>query len=488
MKTERKYDFAISYASPDASLVKQVVQALKGRGLSVFFAPDEQADIIGNNLIDYLSNIYLTKAKFCLVFISKHYAERPWPDKVERPAVQARAFEQQDRYIIPIRLDDTSVPGILSTTADIRDATPLQIADIAASILYRDEKPTAISCEQNTGEKLLVRVNSFTDLDVDLLKKSFKPFSSWVTRHAHMIPVELHLPRFIMETIEYYENIVSSDKFKNIDSESREQFTDFVTSIRNDVFNELLNVPSVILTSSQPDDGSSLVLTEEAVDLIRRYILSKVIALARCLVSYQLKGYEGPKWARQFADCDILWSPRIMGGLPWLCRAEGLELHMWLDADISERIESLSRLRIMLPSKMVLRKHDEGFSMHEVLNFIAPQLVECQLGKITPYLLHDAFFYAQRISVTKRNEKIIECHHFHEVILSNFNWREALPAIEALRDEIVKKRNDGVITTIDAIMLMHKFEFIVERPEVLESAFKVLYAYRTKEKEIENDV
>ncbi|MCP5197163.1 MAG: TIR domain-containing protein [Gammaproteobacteria bacterium] len=476
METERKYDFSISYASPDTSFVEQVVQALKGRGLSVFYAPDEQADIIGRNLIDYLSDVYLAKAKFCLVFISRHYAERPWPDKVERPAVQARAFEQQDRYIIPIRLDDTSVPGILSTTADIRDATPKQIADIAVSVLLRDEAPTAVSDEHYTGERLIVRINSFTELDVDLLKKSFKPFSSWVAGNAHMIPVQLYLPRFFMETVEYYENILMSDKYQDINPETRKPFTDFVTSIRNDVFKEILSVPSAILIPSQPDDGSSLILTDKAVDLIRRYILAKVVALARCLVSYQLKGYAGPKWARQFADCDTLWSPRILGGLPWLCRAEGLELHMWLDADITEWTGHFSRVRIKLPSKMVLGKHNEGFSPEEVLHFVAPQLVERQLQKISPYLLHDAFHYAQRMKVTKRNEKIIECHHFHELILSNFNWREALPAIESLRDEIVAKRNAGVITTIDAIMLMHKAEYIIDRPEVFESAFKVLYA------------
>jgi hypothetical protein len=60
-RTEKsfEFDFAVSYASPDAEFVSEVVQSMKGRGLRVFFAPDEQAEIIGRNLIDFLTEVYL---------------------------------------------------------------------------------------------------------------------------------------------------------------------------------------------------------------------------------------------------------------------------------------------------------------------------------------------------------------------------------------------------------------------------------------------
>jgi TIR domain len=225
MSTDYHYDFALSYAGPDEPFVNQVVNSMRARGLQVFFAPDEQADIIGRNLIDYLSEVYLNKARYCLVFISNHYAERKWTDRVERPAAQSRALEQTGRYIIPVRLDDAKIPGMLSTTAEIRRATPSQIADLAVAILLRDESPTALSDEHQIRDRLIIRVVSFTELDVDLLRSSFKPFVGWAVGNAHMIPVELRLPKFLTETVSYYSGILETEAFARMDPETKQQFT-----------------------------------------------------------------------------------------------------------------------------------------------------------------------------------------------------------------------------------------------------------------------
>ena len=61
-----------------------------------------------NTTFDYIS-----------IFISKHYVAKPWP-KLERKAAQARAFRQDEEYILPIRLDDTEIPGILPTDSYLR--------------------------------------------------------------------------------------------------------------------------------------------------------------------------------------------------------------------------------------------------------------------------------------------------------------------------------------------------------------------------------
>jgi hypothetical protein len=92
------FTLAVSYASPDRDYVEAVVNALKGRGVSVFYAPDEQADIIGRNLIDYLHDVYLTQARYCLVFVSLSYLSSRWTNRVERRAAQERSFAQDDRY------------------------------------------------------------------------------------------------------------------------------------------------------------------------------------------------------------------------------------------------------------------------------------------------------------------------------------------------------------------------------------------------------
>jgi len=50
------------------------------------------------------------------MFLSKDYAAKLWTNH-EREAAQARAFRGNEEYILPIRLDNTEIPGILKTTA-----------------------------------------------------------------------------------------------------------------------------------------------------------------------------------------------------------------------------------------------------------------------------------------------------------------------------------------------------------------------------------
>lgn len=51
------------------------------------------------------------------MFVSRNYAERVWTNH-ERQAAQARALRESNvEYILPVRLDDTEVPGLLPSTA-----------------------------------------------------------------------------------------------------------------------------------------------------------------------------------------------------------------------------------------------------------------------------------------------------------------------------------------------------------------------------------
>jgi hypothetical protein len=70
------------------------------------------------DLYSYLTDIYQNYAYYCVLFISQHYAMKLWTTH-ERKAAQARAFAEQREYILPIRLDQTEIPGILPTLAYI---------------------------------------------------------------------------------------------------------------------------------------------------------------------------------------------------------------------------------------------------------------------------------------------------------------------------------------------------------------------------------
>lgn len=123
------YDVALSFAGEDRALAEAIATELKGLGLTVFYDDDERSSLLGKDLYQHLDAIYRKHAAFTLVLISEHYATRRWP-RHELRSAQARAFEEGREYILPIRVDDTEIPGILPTTGflDARRFTPREIA------------------------------------------------------------------------------------------------------------------------------------------------------------------------------------------------------------------------------------------------------------------------------------------------------------------------------------------------------------------------
>jgi hypothetical protein len=110
------YDVTISFAGEDRSFAAALAAELQRRNVKVFYDEYEKASLWGKNPYDHLSEIYRKKARFCVIFISRYYAKKLWTNH-ERKAAQSRAFSEREEYILPIRLDDTEVEGVLPTTA-----------------------------------------------------------------------------------------------------------------------------------------------------------------------------------------------------------------------------------------------------------------------------------------------------------------------------------------------------------------------------------
>lgn len=115
---EYEYEIALSFAGEDRAYVEQVAAYLKQHKIKVFYDKYETIDLWGKNLYDHLQDIYKKKSKYVVVFISKHYAEKLWTNH-ERKSMQARAFEENEEYILPARFDNTEIPGILPTVGYI---------------------------------------------------------------------------------------------------------------------------------------------------------------------------------------------------------------------------------------------------------------------------------------------------------------------------------------------------------------------------------
>ena len=142
--TSHEYDVALSFADEDRDYVEAVAQLLRENKVKVFYDKFKEADLWGTDLYTELGSVYGVKARFCVVFLSKAYAETAWT-KHELRAAQARAFEQKQEYILPARFDDTTMPGIHSTVAyiDLRKRPPEDLVDLILQKLQRSSASAA---------------------------------------------------------------------------------------------------------------------------------------------------------------------------------------------------------------------------------------------------------------------------------------------------------------------------------------------------------
>jgi hypothetical protein len=112
-----EYDVAISFAGEQRKEARQIAECLKKAGLRVFFDEYEDAQLWGKNLYDHLSHVYQKEAQYCIILVSHAYANKVWPNH-ERQSAQVRALQEKENvYILPIRFDDSELPGLLPTIA-----------------------------------------------------------------------------------------------------------------------------------------------------------------------------------------------------------------------------------------------------------------------------------------------------------------------------------------------------------------------------------
>ena len=121
---KRQYDIALSFAGEDRQYAERLAELLTADGYSVFYDEYERAELWGKDLYTHLSSVYKDQADYCVMFLSKYYAQALWANH-ELQNAQARAFQENQEYILPIRLDDTEIPGILPTVGylDLREMT-----------------------------------------------------------------------------------------------------------------------------------------------------------------------------------------------------------------------------------------------------------------------------------------------------------------------------------------------------------------------------
>lgn len=127
----RKFDVALSFAGEDRTFVDQVAEGLKAADISVFYDGFETVDLWGKDLAEHLGRVYSEDSHFVVMFASRHYADKAWPTH-ERQHALSRALKGDKERILPVRLDDTDIPGLPATIGylDARVLTPVKLVEL----------------------------------------------------------------------------------------------------------------------------------------------------------------------------------------------------------------------------------------------------------------------------------------------------------------------------------------------------------------------
>ena len=134
-KKQFDYDVVLSFAGGNRRIAKKIYDILSKKNVKVFYDFAEQERLWGKDLYQHLQEIYWDKGRFCVVLISKSYVRRRWT-RHELKQAQARAFQENKEYILPLILDDAKIPGLNYTTGYI-DLRKHRIVDVAALLLAK---------------------------------------------------------------------------------------------------------------------------------------------------------------------------------------------------------------------------------------------------------------------------------------------------------------------------------------------------------------
>ncbi len=127
----KQYEVALSFSGAQREYVEQVARFLQARGVDVFYDEFESVMLWGKDGVEEFHEIYSERASYVVMFISEEYVAGDWPRHEKRSAL-SRAIRERREYILPVRFDNSVVPGLPDTTIfqSAGDWTPSELAAI----------------------------------------------------------------------------------------------------------------------------------------------------------------------------------------------------------------------------------------------------------------------------------------------------------------------------------------------------------------------
>jgi hypothetical protein len=149
--TESLYDVAISFAGEDRSVARDLATRLLAGNYRVFYDEFQQSDLWGEDLVQKLAAVYGEQSRYCVIIVSAAYAAKVWTGHELRAAIAAALFQgDRDAYILPLRLDDTKLPGLLPTIGYL-DLRNIALADVAKLLFQKIGKRASSTSTESSA-------------------------------------------------------------------------------------------------------------------------------------------------------------------------------------------------------------------------------------------------------------------------------------------------------------------------------------------------
>lgn len=101
-----EYDVCLSFAGEQRQLAEQLASVLRNEWtLSVFYDDYHKLKLWGNDLFNYLYDIYSSRSQFCVILFSDEYLKKNWT-RHELRAAQSRFLKERSTYVLPVLVEE----------------------------------------------------------------------------------------------------------------------------------------------------------------------------------------------------------------------------------------------------------------------------------------------------------------------------------------------------------------------------------------------
>ena len=130
-----EYDVVIAFSAPDRSTAEEFARLLAERNIKSSLDELKDPNMGSTGPAAHLAETFARKARFYLLLISRSFPQINWRD------VQPLTDPSAGSSVIPVRLDDTDLPGMEDPTQvkDLRSHSKQDIVDLIAGTIVREK-------------------------------------------------------------------------------------------------------------------------------------------------------------------------------------------------------------------------------------------------------------------------------------------------------------------------------------------------------------